>query len=371
MERSKSYNLLINDGNFAHNLRYLRGEISGPFIVARREKTFEYSPRDFLPCVTCRNFFLRQNLWHHVKTCNPLRRNNTDTDSDEKLHNSELNESSFLLQSAILVKSPHAEELSELFSRMQADDVTDKIKSDPLLCRYAFVKMQALGKPKDRKHGDIHQVSQKVRTLQRLVTAVKPFILQLPEESQLMVNADVMLRPNFYDEIIHGAMTLIGDKCSLAPRLGYLLSQLIQVKIGLALRDKNMEKKQEALDVREMYKDDWLDRVIAPANKMKDNLVREQAPRSAPLASDVKIFRSFLIKEAEAAALQLENEVTLNNWTALAKVVTCYLILFNGRRQAEVAELKVSAYTTRSPVGLDPDLVSSMDREFAKRLVIK
>jgi len=68
-KKKRKINKLRMLGDYFHNVQVL-SQKSGQLIVVRRpssRKQASYS--DFLPCVGCKGFFWRKELWHHCKTC--------------------------------------------------------------------------------------------------------------------------------------------------------------------------------------------------------------------------------------------------------------------------------------------------------------
>ena len=68
-EKKLRINTLHMLGDYFHNVQVL-SQKSGQLIVVRRHSsTKQASYSDFLPCIGCKGFFWRKELWRHCKNC--------------------------------------------------------------------------------------------------------------------------------------------------------------------------------------------------------------------------------------------------------------------------------------------------------------
>ena len=69
-EKKLRINTLRMLGDYCHNVQVL-SQKSGELIIVRRPAVNKSTPSyaDFLPCVGCKGFFSRKELWRHCKTC--------------------------------------------------------------------------------------------------------------------------------------------------------------------------------------------------------------------------------------------------------------------------------------------------------------
>ena len=79
---------------------------------------------------------------------------------------------------------------------------------------------------------------------------------------------------------------------------------------------------------------------------MTDTINRQKV-ETIPLTEDLLKLRNYMLKEMKNESVSLLKEPCAENWTRLAKLTLCRLILFNKRRRAEVKDLKLEEFETR------------------------
>ncbi|XP_050400868.1 uncharacterized protein LOC126817765 [Patella vulgata] len=202
--------------------------------------------------------------------------------------------------------------------------------------------MEGLGDKEDQQTNDIYIVTQKARTLGRLVLEAKKI------NKNGIINMDSLLKPENFDLVVKCAkrMSHERDVLSLGRFLGNLLGHIIQVKIGQSFRDNNEVKIKEASGFQKLYESEWNNRVNSVCLK-KHNILNRKQLQTIPITEDLKTFRQFITDNMKSAKDSLNTDRTFENWNRLSKLTLCRLILFNKRRRAEVIELKVDDYEKR------------------------
>ena len=349
IERRNKLQLLENEGNFKHNVNVIKaGE--GKLVVARRDgRTNDlYDHSDFLPCQYCLKFLLKHTLWIHQNSCpfNSMRKNinksghdEEATENDQTRRNAAVRTGRMLLHSALLDNSDKL--CNQLLSRMRDDDVKEIVRKDKLLLSFAALRMEGLGDEEDQKVSDIHRVSQGVRTLGRLILEAKKTTL---------CNLDSLIKPNNFDLVVSSSKSMTFEKenpsLTLGKYLGNLISHVIETKLGSALRHSNDEKLEEAQRFRTLFKSEWNYRVNCVAEK-KINKRKRSSVQTIPLISDLHKLREHIEKSMADTYDALKFYKLPCDWSKLAKLTLCRLIMFNKRRRSEVREITVEDYVQR------------------------
>ena len=327
---------LSNEGNFKHNVDVLQKK-NGFLVVGRRQvRGNEFQVGDYLPCIYCKKFIQKKTLWLHSRNCSVK---SLTTNQDEDSSNA-VRLSRRLLSSAVMDEFESG--TAKLLSRMQPDKITEQVKNDELIMRYAALKVESLGREQDQKIGDIYRVSQACRTIARVV-------IRCREKDPSIKDLDAVITPAKFDLVVSSTKSLCTDEKN-APSLGKLvgnnLAHVIEVKKGVALRFRNEQRLVEAETFHKLFKSEWNFRVNSVYLKMS-NTLRRQKPKTIPLTEDLQKINNHISTEMEKTLSSLRDSSSSQMWTKLAKLTLCRLILFNKRRRAEVKDLKVQDYQSR------------------------
>jgi hypothetical protein len=279
--------LLINEGNFKHNVEVLKSQ-SGLIVVARREKiqlddgilNDIPNPLNYVPCEYCYKFFSKFNLWHHVKQCcvrkfhNKADCNDNDENSDNSdASNNNLRHAKSLLYSAVMEDTTENSNLIlQLLNRMNDGPEKSMVLTDDILKPYVLLRVESLGSKDDQKLNDIHRVSQGVRTLARLVLEAR--------KTQPTCTIDMLLKHDRFDTVVQCTTNLCleGDsECfTLGSKMGNLLGHATSIKSGLAIRANDEDKLQETNKFKMLFDVEWNKRVnsILKQKKAKSDLAK-------------------------------------------------------------------------------------------------
>ena len=162
--------------------------------------------------------------------------------------------------------------------------------------KYACLEMESLGPEEVQKTNDMHRVSQRVRTLSRLM-------LECRKEKPIPSFSSLLTCDNF-DVVIRAAKAMTFEESTsftLAQKLGNYLGHIVMGKVGIALRMNDSTQKQEAHDFKNLLDCEWNKRVNKIAQKKK-NLRDQSTLPEIPWASDLVKLRDHVVEEYLNAA---------------------------------------------------------------------
>ena len=153
------------------------------------------------------------------------------------------------------------------------------------------------------------------------------------------------IRPQQFDLCIQSALETamqsmedIEDLKSLSNgiKLGYELQKLNNIKLGMAIRTRDITVKEECQDFRKLIKNEWGIRVtrLAQVNLAKRQF---QMEKNLPLPEDVKKLNVFLKTAIENFDSKDRSFV---NFRLAVKLVEAKLIMYNRRRSGEIKALR-------------------------------
>ncbi|XP_060522382.1 uncharacterized protein LOC132699597 [Cylas formicarius] len=252
---------------------------------------------------------------------------------------------------------------------MRADKISLVAKKDPLICAFAsrYLKIH-------RENHFILVASRKMRELARLlleIKKIKPTIKGLFET----------LKPDNYDILVSATKAASRfDKDSktyqaptFALNMGTTLKQCCDIALVYSFKKSDYlastySATQEA-DLKTLiqlingnWKFDVSNQASSDLNINKWNKVT-----LVPLATDLKLLKDYLIKQADDALYKLqENSSDEKSYTTLIETIYCRIILLNRRRPGELQRLLVNTYKSIIHHENDELLMSSF-----KRIVIR
>lgn len=211
-KKSKARKILIkklnNAGDYKHNMKVLKSG-SGTLVTWTRNVN-DSAASEFLPCPDCLAFFIKRNLWRHVKKC-PFR--------NGKAHGRRItSESSLMMPTTPSVSTG----LQMVLSNMSADEVTIAVRSDPLIIQY--------GERLYQKHGHKQHlftfISQKMREVARFL-----IIFQQADETVKCLS-DVVSKPEMFMETARITKVF----CKYSPETNTYGLPSLALKIGHSLK---------------------------------------------------------------------------------------------------------------------------------------
>ena len=372
-ERMVLLEILVNEGNFKHNVQVLK-ENKGHLVVARRASPDQdgHNPDAYIPCEHCKKFVLKFLLWNHIKNCKVRKFHQTDESktlpelSDPEDPDCEKNfvrRGRQILASAMIDSSESIH--SALFARMHDDDITRVAENDGLIRKIGYLRMEGLGDEDCQKQRDVYRVCQAVRTLARLV-------IQARNEKPGSSLSSLLTAANF-DIVVRATKAITikdSNALTLAGKIGNLLGHAAVTKIGQGLRQNNDNMVDEANKFKQIFDAKWMYRVNKVAMKLKSKEDMKKKP-NIPLAGDLKIFRNFIMSRCATLTNEVRSEPSPSAWAELCRTILFRLIMFNKRRVSEVSELKLETFLER-PVWSEADMefdeaMTPVERKFAQR----
>ena len=320
-------------GDYYHNLNVLQTK-RGHLVVVRRptDVTVDYS--DFLPCTSCRGFFLRTELWRHVRKCQFA-----EPESCKRCQK----DAQLLIAPVIYSHVTGSPALSQILGAMKNDEISLVAKNDALILSFGDLLVHGQASAK------YVQVSERMRQLARLV-------LQLRKVTE---NPDgylaSFLKPDDFDNVVKAVLSEAkyeeSTVCesarlhtpSLALKIGHSVRKCCNLLVNKALREKNEVVERDAVSFIRVFDSEWQYRVSHLALKtLKDN--KRNKPDLIPLTSDLVKLRTFLQDSARQCSEALNSEPNVANYMNLIDVTLSKIILFNKRRGGETARMLISSY---------------------------
>jgi hypothetical protein len=248
--------------------------------------------------------------------------------------------SKLLLNSAVLDVSETG--TAVLFNRMKDDNLKMIVIHDTLIKKYASLRLESLGRLEDQKLNDIHRVSQGARTLACLVEECRKTVSD--------ASLKQLLQPCHFDLVVSATKSLAFSEnksaATLCRLMGNVLAQATAINIGDCLRHGDTDEGTKASNFKKLFQAEWNYRVNSVGTKAI-NTARRQTVKTIPLTDDLGCIRNYIVCSIKATSEKLERTKSSREWTWLAKLTLCRLIMFNRRRPAEVKDLKVQEYLNR------------------------
>ncbi|KAI7790437.1 hypothetical protein IRJ41_024412 [Triplophysa rosa] len=343
-----------NLGNFKHN-SIVKTTGSGCLKVKRSSKQSS-SPETYDYCLYCKGMLSRKELSRHMKRCALRPENNVE-------EGPKLRERVFGIASAQSTMSqPISSELWSVLGKMHKDDVSTAIRNDHYLMQFAQSLFNKHGSDRS-KH---EYIRQKVRELGRLLVTLR--------HTTRIHNMEEAVKPgNFF--ILTSAVKRVSGfdpenstfkAPSLALKIGHSLRKISDLIMCRAL----MEEDQEVIDsirrFHTLHETKWSELV---SHSALSNLSEAKYNKSnrLPLAKDVQKLQLYLGQQVELTKEKLADNPTAGTYAALAKVTLCQVILFNRRREGEVARMTVKNFEDRDMSQLNDDISTGLT-EVEKRL---
>ncbi|ROI46639.1 N-lysine methyltransferase KMT5A [Anabarilius grahami] len=343
-----------NLGNFKHN-SVVKTTGSGCLKVKRSSKQSSI-PETYDYCLYCKGMLSRKELSRHMKRCALRPENNVEEGPESR-------DRVFGIASAQSTMSqPISSELWSVLGKMHKDDVSTAIRNDHYLMQFAQSLFNKHGSDRS-KH---EYIRQKVRELGRLLVTLR--------HTTRIHNMEEAIKPgNFF--ILTSAVKRVSGfdnenntfkAPSLALKIGHSLRKISDLIMCRAL----MEEDQEVIDsirrFHTLHETKWSELV---SHSALSNLSEAKYNKSTrlPLAKDVQKLQLYLGQQVELTKEKLADNPTAGSYAALAKVTLCQVILFNRRREGEVARMTVKNFEDRDMSQLNDDISTGLT-EVEKRL---
>lgn len=272
-KRRKVFSKYRNLGDFNHNIAVLLNK-TGTFFVGRRPSanTKLYRVNDYLPCMYCLTFFIKKELWRHVKSC-PFKEEKLSPESPEQKKSDDcVKNANYLLQGALGTQIFQPEESSEftehILKRFRNDEISQAVKSDTLLLLFGRVQLRKLG---TQRAG---QVREKMRILGRLKIELRS------ETGKESASISDFITVDHFDTFMKAIGTLAVEsngksssgtrtysKPSFALKSGQFMKKVAGLKRGQAIRSHNVELKDQADEFIRLYTEEFSENVSSLAHR--------------------------------------------------------------------------------------------------------
>ncbi|XP_030205740.1 uncharacterized protein LOC115538217 isoform X1 [Gadus morhua] len=331
-ERKMQLDYIRNRGNYAHNAAVMESG-KGELVPFKRPPE-KAQGNDFMHCAYCQGLFSRKVLWRHMKNCRFKPGSVTSKPGKKRVQS--------ICTYTGPVPSLVTEKLWGVISAMNPGPITDQIKNDQVIIDVGqhllnkggtSDKNQQCVREKMREMGRLIYNARKVTNLKKMEDLINP--------KNYMETIKAVKKTCGYDSETN--MFLIP---SLATKLGNALvkvSKLLKAQ-GLISNDKELAKNaSEFLDV---HGEKWNELISATALRN----IREakwNVPTLMPFTEDVQKMHTYLSRVQEGCFSSLSEHPCTKAWMELAKVCLTQIILFNRRREGEVASMPLTAFTSR------------------------
>lgn len=340
-QRKKLLEYIRNKGNYAHNVTVM--ESGKGNLVPRKRPSKEAQGSEFMHCAYCQGLFTRIVLWRHMRNCK-LKTGPVNTKPGK-------NRVQALCAYTGPVPSHISKQLWAVISAMNMDPVTEIIKNDHVIIEYGEHLLNKCGITLKSQQC----IREKMRELGRLLdNARKHTPLKKMED---------FINPANYLKVVEAVKHTCGYQSSthtfaipsLATKLGNALVKVGKLLKAHGLISNNQELVKHASEFQEVHNEKWNAMISATALR---NIVEAKwnAPTLMPFTDDVRIMHLFLSEMQKECTITLSESPSTKAWTDLAKVCLTQTILFNRRREGEVASMPLSAFLSRDTSDHHEDL---------------
>ncbi|XP_073343322.1 uncharacterized protein [Pagrus major] len=361
-ERKKQLDYIRNKGNYAHNASVMQSG-KGELVPFKRPPK-QAQGNDFMHCAHCQGLYTRKVLWRHMRNCQ-LKPGSVASKPGKNR-----------VQSMCTYTGPvptnTSEQLWGVITSMNPDPIAHIVKNDQVIIDFGQHLLNKKGISAKNKL----QVREKMRELGRLIHSAR--------RVTSLKNMEDFISPKKYMETIKAVKLTCGYESesnrflipSLANKLGNSLvkiSKLLKAK-GLISNDEKLVKNASNFEV--VHQEKWHELISATALRN----IREakwNMPSVMPFTKDVQKMHAYLTQEQDKWSKFLSESPSTKAWKELTKVCLVQLILFNRRREGEVASMPLSAFLSRDTSDPHDDLdwaLSEVEKKLCRhftRIVVR
>ncbi|XP_067312125.1 uncharacterized protein [Pseudorasbora parva] len=340
-ERRMQLEYLRNKGNFAYNSTVIN--TGAGLMIPRKLPKKNLDGESFLHCIYCKGLFLKKTLWRHVKVCK-------FKPGDEKPKPGKTR-----VQVLCGFAQPPPPGVThgvwKLLNSMNQDQVALETRNDWCILE--------LGKHLYNKHGSrlkMHEhIRQKMRELGRLLICareVSPLrsIKELVNPQNFMHTINAVKRAGGYNEETH-----VFEKASVAVKLGQSLNKIAMLIESYSTISGDEETGKMANSFQQLYHSRWPEYISTTARRTLEE-AKWNSPQLLPFTEDVKLLHVYLDEQEKTHRKLLLTQPSSQHWGKLAKITLTQVMLFNRRREGEVSQMPLSAYTSSKQSQAHPDI---------------
>ncbi|XP_039544399.1 uncharacterized protein LOC120490938 isoform X1 [Pimephales promelas] len=345
-ERRINLDFLRNKGNHVHNTNVLKA--GKGVLVPRQQSTAKHvNVKDYMHCLNCQGLFRRKALWRHMQRCNLAKKCQVTKQGRSRVQ--------ALCAYAQPVPEGVTKKLWKLISDMKQDEVTQAVKSDTCILKFGEHLCNKMGSDKT-KH---EYIRTKMREVGRLLVCAR-------KVGNLQSIKDFFIPSNFY-HVIKAVKDTSGFRDedevftipSLALKLGHSLKKMSRIAECEAMIAGDSNDVKNVKMFMQMYETKWNEHVSSSALKTL-NEAKWNSPELLPFTEDVKKLHIHLSNETRLYQEKLKLEKIQKNWSQLAQITLCEVILFNRRRAGEVSKMRLNSYVLRNTSVLHSDVADAL-----------
>ncbi|XP_074540059.1 uncharacterized protein LOC141806728 isoform X2 [Halichoeres trimaculatus] len=361
-ERKRQLHYIRNKGNFAHNAAVM--ETGKGELVASKRRNVEALGKDFMHCAHCQGLFTRKVLWRHMRSCKLKPGSVAPKPGKNRVQS--------MCKYTGPVPSHIKKELWEVISGMNPDPITDIIQHDRVIIDIGQHLLNK-GGPSDKNKQNVRE---KMRELGRLIQSAR--------RVTTLKTMEALINPKNYMETVKAVKFTCGFESdtsrflipSLALKLGNALVKVCRLLKAQGLISNNKELVKNASEFLDVHEEKWNEMISATALRN----IREakwNVPTLMPFTEDVQKMHAYLSQMQDEWHKSLSESPSTKAWIVLAKVCLAQIILFNRRREGEVASMPLSAFLTRDSTDPHEDVdwaLSEVEKKLCRhfsRIVIR
>lgn len=328
LDRKRLIASLRKKGNFLKNSEIL-------YKPVHTKTTSNDADINYIPCPFCLGMYSKKLLWKHKKHCTQK--------ANPSIHMS-LSDSQNVLHPHLNV---HSDLKMKVFPRMRADKVSFTVKKDSLICAYGE---RYLNTHREQHH--INICSRKMRELAKI-------LIESQKMNSCIKNLYDLLKPQYFDVVVHSTKIIakydLQKDIFLSPTFGMNISRSLKDCCDLAIlhlvkRKYNYhnvtaaEAEAAISTFKQLLENSWKYEISTQAGNDLNTKTWNKIT-ILPLATDLKLLRTYLIEKGNEAEKNLkENIYESRSYILLMETIFCRLLLLNRKRVGELQRMKLSTY---------------------------
>lgn len=199
------------------------------------------------------------------------------------------------------------------------------IKGDKII--RLFGENQILRKGDQLTFTETNQIRAKLHFLARLLA-------QLHVQTDSTMSFSELLRPQYYDAFVSSVLAIRETNKQVALTLGHYIKQICLLNIAESIKSQNKAAEKEAEKFLKLYNSSWSTTVASSTARLQQMAKLNKALQLPDTNDLVNLTKFINAKICDPST----------DYTMLQKFVMTAIILYNKRRPAEVAEIKISDY---------------------------
>nr|XP_033936611.1 uncharacterized protein LOC117445218 [Pseudochaenichthys georgianus] len=303
-------------------------------LVPFKRPTQQAKGNEFMHCAYCQGLFTRKVLWRHIRTCKLKPKSVSQKPGKNRVQS--------LGTYTGLVPAQISKQLWGVISSMNPDPITNIIKSDHVITDLGQHLLNKGGNSNKNKHN----VREKMRELGRLIHNGRRFTS--------LKKLEDFINPKKYLEMVRAVQVTCGYDSgtgtfqipSLANKLGNAMVKVSKLLKAHGLIANDHELVRNATEFQQVHSEKWNEIISSTALR---NIAESKwnVPTLMPFTEDVQKLHQFLSAMQDECSSELSGTPSTKSWTELAKVCLTQIILFNRRREGEVASMPLTAFLSR------------------------